>query len=33
MDLPEMWRRHILPAEAASVKALNRRALERMKEW
>ena len=33
MDLPEMWRRHVLLAEAASVKALSRRELERMKEW
>ena len=33
MDLPEMLRRHILVAEAASVEALNRRELNRMEQW
>ena len=33
MDFSEMWRRRIPVAEAANVKALNRRELDRMEEW
>ena len=33
MSLPDIWGRHILVEEAASVKALNRREPDRLKDW